>query len=81
MVNTAAYLTKFSSWYQGTVVDPHSLESFALGTECHDFSRPGFGKPLFDDVLRPFSQHAHGKILERNPLKSHKRKREKVTKV
>jgi hypothetical protein len=71
MVNTAAYLAEFASWYQGTVVDPDSLEHFALGTEGHDLSRPGFGKPLFDDVLRPFSQHAHGGILERNPLKSH----------
>jgi hypothetical protein len=55
MVNTAAYLAEFASWYQSTAVDPDSLEYFALGTEGHDFSRPGFGKPLFNDVLRPFS--------------------------
>ena len=81
MVNTAAYLAEFTSWDQSTVVDPNRLENFALGAERHDFSRPGFGKPMFDDVLCPFSQHAHGEILERNPLKSHKRKAEKVTKV
>jgi len=81
MVNTAAYLAEFTSRYQGTFVDPNSLENFALRAECHDLSRPGFGKPLLDDVLCPLSQHAHGKILDRNPLKSHNRKAEKVTKV
>ena len=81
MVNTAAYLAEFAGWHQGTVVDPDSLENFAFGTEGHDFTRPGFGKPLFDDVLCPLSQHTHGAILERNPLKSHNKQAEKVTKV
>ncbi len=81
MVNAAAYLTEFASWYQGTVVYPYSLEYFALGAEGHDFSRPGFGKLVFDDVLCPLSQHTHGEILERYPLKSHNGEAEKVTKV
>jgi hypothetical protein len=81
MVNVAAYLAEFASWNQGTVVDPYSLEDFALGAEGHDFSRPGFGKLMFDDILRPLSQHAHGEILDRNPLKSHNTEAEKVTNV
>ena len=81
MVNVAAYLAEFASWHQGTVVDPDSLEDFALGAEGHDFSRPGFGKLMFDGVLCSFPQHAHGEILDRNPLKSHNTEAEKVTKV
>ncbi len=81
MVNAVPYLAEFTSRYQGPVVNPNSLEGFTFRAKCHHFTSPGFGKPVLDDILRPFSQHAHGKILDCKPLKSHNKKAEKVTKM